>query len=766
MTTIEASNATGRATAVQHSALDIATALEMPPPTRRAGRGHRGAAARPLLVVAGAGLGQDRDDGGARRVARRQRPRRPRPGARPHLHPQGRGRALRAHRQATARPRACGHLDAARDDGTGAEVLGGTPTVSTYHAYAGRLVARARACAWASSRSSACSPRRRPGSSPPRRCRRWDGPMDDVVKSESTVIQAVMALAGEMAEHVVTPDEVVEHLDAVLARSTRCPSGGGQRRTLTAVRDAVAVLRERRAVLPIVERTTPQAQPRRHGLRRPDGPRRAIARSIPAGRETERQRFRAVLLDEFQDTSEAQLAAAALALRRPPAAGADGGRRPAPVDLRVAGSERDDAAPLPRRRSRAPSRPADVLPLSTSWRNDSAILDAANTVAAPLADRARAAAAGLAAGAGVGPVEVGPAVETVEEEADALADWSPRAGSAPTGRRGRPHRSGAVPRALPVRRGRRGAAATRGSRRGRRPRRPARDPRGRRPRRALWVVQDPTRGDRLMRLLTGAVVAPRRGRPRRPRGLGPRPLSHAGAAGAVRRRRRGARDAGRRARARAASSRPSTTCRRPRWAARDGAADQRRGPRPAARPRRRRAAAAPPHRRWRCADLVAEAEGRSGSTSRCSRAPSAQPRRRRAHLDAFADVAAALRRDRRPAHALPASSAGSTPPRRGARARRRAHRGPTRTPCRCSPSTPPRGSSGTSSPSPASSRASSPPTARPRAPVIDVTPGIRLPGDVKDKGWLIGLDSLPYDLRGDAPACRTSTGAGSRTARR
>ena len=33
------------------------------------------------------GLGQDRDDGRARRVARRQRPRRPRPGARPHLHP-------------------------------------------------------------------------------------------------------------------------------------------------------------------------------------------------------------------------------------------------------------------------------------------------------------------------------------------------------------------------------------------------------------------------------------------------------------------------------------------------------------------------------------------------------------------------------------------------------------------------------------------------------------------------------------------------------
>ena len=52
---------------------------------------------RPLLVVAGRRLGQDRDDGRARGLARRQRPRRPRRGARPHLHPQGRRRAVRAH---------------------------------------------------------------------------------------------------------------------------------------------------------------------------------------------------------------------------------------------------------------------------------------------------------------------------------------------------------------------------------------------------------------------------------------------------------------------------------------------------------------------------------------------------------------------------------------------------------------------------------------------------------------------------------------------
>ena len=50
----------------------------------------------------------------------------------------------------------------------------------------------------------------------------------------------------------------------------------------------------------------------------------------------------------------------------------------------------------------------------------------------------------------------------------------------------------------------------------------------------LWVVQDPTRGDQLMRLLTGPLVPAGRGRPRRPRGLGalpPAPRRRAGRGG-------------------------------------------------------------------------------------------------------------------------------------------------------------------------------------------------------------------------------------------
>ncbi len=271
------------------------------------------------------------------------------------------------------------------DDGTGAEVLGGTPTVSTYHAYAGRLVREhalrvgiepefrvlTEAGAWQLAAEAVS---------------RWDGPMDDVVKSEATVIQAVMALAGEMAEHVRTPAEVMEHLDAVLARLDGLPDGEGKG-SLVAAREAVTVLRERRTVLPIVEAFLALKR-ERESLDFAD--QMAIAarltRSMPAVGEIERQRFRAVLLDEFQDTSEAQLellrslfhhpgvaltavgdpnqsiygwrgASATTLLRFPAEFAGDGGRRPTCCRSRRAGATTCSSSTRP-----TPSRPRSPPP--------------------------------------------------------------------------------------------------------------------------------------------------------------------------------------------------------------------------------------------------------------------------------------------------------------------------------------------------------------------------------------------------------------------
>ena len=139
VTTIEASNATGRATAVQHSALDIATALEMPPPTAEQAAVIE-AGARPLLVVAGAGSGKTETM--AARVVWLV--------ANGLVDPDQvlgltftRKAAAELSQRIAKRLRGlerAGIWTPPADDGTGAEVLGGTPTVSTYHAYAGRLV--------------------------------------------------------------------------------------------------------------------------------------------------------------------------------------------------------------------------------------------------------------------------------------------------------------------------------------------------------------------------------------------------------------------------------------------------------------------------------------------------------------------------------------------------------------------------------------------------------------------------------------------------
>ena len=78
------------------SATRVAAALGQFPPDRRAAAVIEAPLA-PALVVAGAGSGKTETMAGARRLARRERHRAARRGARSHVHAQGRGRARRAH---------------------------------------------------------------------------------------------------------------------------------------------------------------------------------------------------------------------------------------------------------------------------------------------------------------------------------------------------------------------------------------------------------------------------------------------------------------------------------------------------------------------------------------------------------------------------------------------------------------------------------------------------------------------------------------------
>ena len=134
-----------------------------------------------------------------------------------------------------------------------------------------------------------------------------------------------------------------------------------------------------------------------------------------AGGAAERQRFRAVLLDEFQDTSEAQLV-----LLRSLFAG-QGLAVTAVGDPHqsIYGWRGASATTL----TRFPTEfaldgvPAQVLQLTTSWRNDRLILDAANTVAAPLREETAVPVATLRPGpaAAEGAIEVARVLDTVAE---------------------------------------------------------------------------------------------------------------------------------------------------------------------------------------------------------------------------------------------------------------------------------------------------------------------------------------------------------------
>jgi DNA helicase-2/ATP-dependent DNA helicase PcrA len=184
----------------------------------------------------------------------------------------------------------------------------GEPTVSTYHAYASALVGEhalriglepsvrliTEAVSWQYSAEVVES---------------YNGSMDAVDRAVSSVTGDVLALAGELAEHLRDPAEVralTAHVRGHLAALPRAPDQRGHTVPGPLV-DLLAKLDGRLDVLPMVERYA--ALKREKGVM-DYGDQVAVAarvaRQHPEVGEMERTRFAAVLLDEYQDTGEAQ----------------------------------------------------------------------------------------------------------------------------------------------------------------------------------------------------------------------------------------------------------------------------------------------------------------------------------------------------------------------------------------------------------------------------------------------------------------------------
>ena len=209
--------------------------------------------------------------------------------------------------------------------------------------------------------------------------------------SESLVhnANAALVLSDALSQNLLTIDEAAENLADLNEQFTALASIKGCK---TLVGKAPAVMAEWEALLDVVAEL--QRYKRCHGLL-DFGDQIAlactIAESVPEAAAQVRAQYPAVLLDEFQDTSVAQvrLLSALFADSGVTAVGdphqAIYGWRGASAGALDTFHQRFNPTGTARLASgEPPADAAPVLELSTSWRNDSAILEAANAVSAPL----------------------------------------------------------------------------------------------------------------------------------------------------------------------------------------------------------------------------------------------------------------------------------------------------------------------------------------------------------------------------------------------
>ncbi|MET8779623.1 UvrD-helicase domain-containing protein [Nocardia sp. NPDC004654] len=332
-----------------------------------------------------------------------------------------------------------------------AQLSGAEPEISTYHSYAGRLLTE-HGLLLPVEPSATLLTQTQLWQLAHQVVRAWDGDLD-TDRTPVSVTEAVLALSGQLAEHLVEAEQLAEAHTELEKLVHTLPAGprqrGGPSQALLSI---VQVQRERVALLPLVQQLA--AALRRRGAL-DFGAQMSLAARLAAEHQevatAERGRFRLVLLDEYQDTGHAQRILLAALF---------GGEAPAASELRpetggaarrlavtavgdpmqsIYGWRGASAANLPRFATDfplAPGVPAPILPLLTSWRNPPEALALANLVAEPLR-RTALDAGGVTVDALRAKPHAEPGVvavaltETVAEERDWVAEriaaeWSAR----------------------------------------------------------------------------------------------------------------------------------------------------------------------------------------------------------------------------------------------------------------------------------------------------------------------------------------------------
>ena len=301
-----------------------------------------------------------------------------------------------------------------------ASVLAGEPTVSTYHAYAGRLVAEhalrlpAEPAARLLTQTASWQLAHRVVST-------WADDLE-IDRVPATVTGYLLALAGEIGEHLADPAAVRRLAHEMADALENAPRAKGQRAEPSQTyKRWITAQRMRAELLPLVEAFAA----RKRAERTIDfADQMAIAARVahehPEVGATERATYRAVLLDEYQDTGHAQrVLLRALFGRIPGTPARDDDLSVTAVGdpcQSIYGWRGASAGNLARFRGDFPAgdAPADEYGLLTSFRNPPEVLALANTVSEPL----RTAPGAVA----VGELRAGPTAAVGDVRAALLPD--------------------------------------------------------------------------------------------------------------------------------------------------------------------------------------------------------------------------------------------------------------------------------------------------------------------------------------------------------
>lgn len=219
----------------------------------------------------------------------------------------------------------------------------------------------------------------------------WEGELpldqDGVPVSAATMINQMLHLSDECAEHLVEPQEVIDFCTEQLAAYAAVPDPRRATKTERDIQKVQRLLRNRR-VYARMAMSYARVKARMQVLDFGDLMRFAarIAEADPAIREGERARFKVVLLDEFQDTSHAQMSLFSSIYGANEAAGIPAHPVMAVGDPKqsIYGFRGASDGQMFSFYRHFPTEHAQPLFLSIAWRNDISVLNAANHVAEKL----------------------------------------------------------------------------------------------------------------------------------------------------------------------------------------------------------------------------------------------------------------------------------------------------------------------------------------------------------------------------------------------